>query len=434
MNTSDTFKEFVSNIKIPENQADTISYRYGRITKALNEKHRGTDSKTANSLQVGSYGRYTGIKGISDLDMLYIMPNSKWPEYNVSGGQSKLLNDTKSAISNTYSASDIKVDRCVVTVNFLDSHIDVQPVFELEDQDYKYPDTYNSGSWKITKPRKEMSAMREAEDQKNKNLRRLCKMARAWKNKNGVCMGGLLIDTLAYNFLHSTTDYDSSSFSFYDLMCRDFFKFLYDQPKDQKEYGALGSKQRVKVRKSFRRKSKKAYDLAVEAIDSVSDKKKHRKWRDIFGNNFPKYQNEESEARYINESYRNTEEFIESYYPINIRYDLKIDCEIKQNGFRNGLLREFLVKRIKLLPNKSLRFYINQMDVPRPYFVKWKVTNRGEQAIKRDCIRGQIIDDAGSLERKESTNFKGSHFVECYIIKDNMVVAMDSIDVPISEE
>lgn len=433
MNTSDTFKQFVSNIKIAEEKANTISYRYGRITKALNETHRGTDSKTANSLQVGSYGRYTGIKGISDLDMLYIMPSSKWTDYNINGGQTKLLNDTKTAISSTYSASDIKVDRCVVTVNFSDSHIDVQPVFEVEDQDYKYPDTYNSGSWKITKPRKEMSAMKEAEEQKNKNLRRLCKMSRAWKNKSGVCMGGLLIDTLAYNFLHSTSDYDSSSFSYYDLMCRDFFKFLYDLPKDQKEYGALGSKQRVKVRKSFKRKAKKAYDLAVEAIDATSDKKKHRKWRDIFGNDFPRYQNEDAEARYINESYRNTEEFIESFYPINIRYDLKIDCEIKQNGFRNGLLREFLVNRIKLLPNKSLRFYIDQMHVPPPYIVKWKVTNRGEQAIKRDCIRGQIIDDAGSLERKESTNFKGSHFVECYIIKDDMVVAMDSIDVPISE-
>jgi hypothetical protein len=434
MNTSDIFKQFVSNIKIPEEKADTISYRYGRITKALNEKHRGTDSKTANTLQVGSYGRYSGIKAISDLDMVYIMPSSKWSEYNVNGGQTKLLNDTKAAISNTYSASDIKVDRCVVTVNFSDSHIDVQPVFEIEDQDYKYPDTYNSGSWKTTKPRKEMAAMKEAEEQKNKNLRRLCKMARAWKNKNGVFMGGLLIDTLAHNFLHSTSDYDTSSFSSYDLMCRDFFKFLYDQPNDQKEYGALGSKQRVKVRKSFKRKSKKAYDLAVGAIEATSDRKKHNKWRDIFGNDFPHYQNEETEARYINESYRNTEEFIELYYPINIRYDLKIDCEIKQNGFRNGLLREFLVKRIKLLPNKSLRFYIDQLDVPPPYSVKWKVTNRGEHAIKRDCIRGQIIDDAGSLERKESTNFKGSHFVECYIIKDNMVLAMDSIDVPISEE
>lgn len=433
MNTSETFKEFLLNIKISDDKADDISYRYGRITKALNKEFRDTDSKTANSLQVGSYGRYTGIKGISDLDMLYIMPASKWADYNKAGGQTKLLHDSKIAISKTYSSSDIKVDRCVVTVKFTDSHIDVQPVFEVEDQDYKYPDTYGDGSWKITKPRKEMEAMVEFEANKNRNLRRLCKMARSWKNKHGVCMGGLLIDTLAYNFLKSITDYDEKSFAYYDEMCRDFFKYLYDQSKDQTEYGALGSKQRVKVKKSFRRKAKKAFDLAEEAIDADSDKTKHNKWRDIFGNDFPKYENEEKEARVTNSTYRNTEEFIESYYPIDIRYDLKIDCEIMQNGFRNGLLREFLLNKIRLMPNKSLKFYIDSIDVPAPFIVKWKVTNRGEQAIRKDCIRGQLIDDSGFFEKKESTNFKGSHFVECYIIKDNVVVAKDTIDVPISE-
>lgn len=433
MNTSETFKQFLLNIKITEEKANTISYRYGRITKSLNEYFRGIDSKKANNLQVGSYGRYTGIKGISDLDMLYIMPYSKWKDYNKKGGQSKLLQDTKAAISRTYSSSDIKVDRCVVTVSFLDSHIDVQPVFEVEDQEYRYPDTYGDGSWKITKPRKEMDAMKEAEDNKNKNLRRLCKMGRAWKNKQGVCMGGLLIDTLAYNFLNSTSCYNDRSFAFYDEMSRDFFKYLYDQPKDQKEYGALGSKQRVRVKRSFRRKSKKAYDLAVEAIDADSDKIKHSKWRDVFGNVFPKYETEEKEARDINSSYRDTEEFIESFYIIDIRYDLRIDCEINQSGYRNGLLRDFLLNKIRLRPNKSLRFFIESITVPVPYTVKWKVTNRGEQAIKRDCIRGQIIDDLGSLERKENTNFKGSHFVECYIVKDNVIVAKDAIDVPISE-
>ncbi|MDE5470542.1 hypothetical protein KRE31_03590 [Elizabethkingia meningoseptica] len=432
MNTSETFKDFLSNIKISDAKADTISYRYGRITKALNEKFRNTESKTANTLQVGSYGRYTGIKGISDLDMLYIIPASKWEDYNKSGGQSKLLQDTKDAISKTYSSSDIKVDRCVVTVNFADSHIDVQPVFEVEDQDYKYPDTYGDGCWKITKPRKEMDAMVEFSDNKNRNLRRLCKMGRSWKNKHGVCMGGLLIDTLAYNFLKSTTYYNEKSFAYYDEMCRDFFKFLYDQPKDQTEYGALGSKQRLKVKKSFRRKAKKAYELAEEAIDAASDKTKHNKWRDVFGNDFPKYVNEEKEAVSLNSSYRNTEEFIESKYPIDIRYDLKVDCEVKQNGYRDGLLREFLLKKIRLMPNKSLRFYIEKIDVPAPYVIKWKVTNRGEQAIKRDCIRGQIID-LNSNEKTETTSFKGSHFVECYIIKDNIVVARDLIDVPISE-
>ena len=433
MNTSETFKEFLNNIKISQGTAEDISYRYGRITRALNQEFRNTDSKTANNLQVGSYGRYTGINGISDLDMLYILPASKWVDYDKPGGQTKLLQDTKAAISNTYSSSEIKVDRCVVTVKFSDSHIDVQPVFEIENQDYKYPDTYGDGAWKITKPRKEMDAMVEFGESKNRNLRRLCKMARSWKNKHGVYMGGLLIDTLAYNFLKSTDDYDSTSFAYYDEMCRDFFKYLSDQPKEQKEYGALGSKQRVKVRKSFRRKAKKAYDLALEAIDASTDKLKHDKWRDIFGKEFPKYENEDKEARQINEEYSNTEEFIESYYPIEIRYDLKIDCEVNQSGFREGSLRDFLQRKVGLKPFKSLKFFIERNDVPHPYEIKWKVTNRGEQAIKRNCIRGQIIHGEESGVRNENTSFRGSHFVECYIIKDNVVVAKDVIDVPISE-
>lgn len=433
MNTSETFQEFLGNIKISDNTAGIISYRYGRITKSLNQYFRENESTTANSLQVGSYGRYSGIKGISDLDMLYIIPNSKWIDYNKSGGQTKLLQDTKKAIAETYSDSDIKVDRCVVTVKFSDgTHIDVQPVFILENQDYKYPDTYGDGSWKITKPRKEMDAMVEAEPNENKNLRRLCKMARSWKNKNGVCMGGLLIDTLAYNFLKYTTCFDSKSFAYYDEMSRDFFKYLYDQPKEQKEYGALGSKQRVKVKKSFRRKSKKAYDLACEAITSTSDQTTHNKWRDIYGNDFPKYVNEINEAKAINLNYENTEELIENSYLVDIKFDLEIDCEINQKGFRDGYLREFLQKRFPLFINKSLRFFIKNIDVPYPYDVKWKIINRGQEAIKRNCIRGQIVNDAGKGEKNETTGFRGSHYVECYIIKNNKVVATDAIDVPIS--
>lgn len=433
MNTSITFQDFISNIKIEDDKAESISYRYGRITKSLNEYFRDSDSKLSNRLQVGSYGRHTGIKGISDLDMLYIMPNSKWEAYNKKGGQSQLLKDTKYAISKTYSASDIRVDQCVVTVKFSDgSHIDVQPVFEVEEQDYKYPDSYMDGSWKITKPRKEINAMTESDNNKNLNLRYLCKMARSWKNKNNVIIGGLLIDTLAYNFLNSTSYYDNKGFNYYDEMSRDFFKYLYDQPKDQENYYALGSRQLVKRKKTFKRKAKNAYDLACEAIEATTDSKQHNKWRDIYGKDFPKYKNEEADAKAINSSYRNTEEFIEDFYPINILYDLEIECDIKQDGYREGTLRYYITQKYPLLPGKSLIFYIKNIEVKAPYLVKWKVVNRGIEAIKRDCIRGFIKDDNGSQKILENTNFKGEHYVECYIIKDGVVVAKDSIDVPIS--
>jgi hypothetical protein len=104
--------------------------------------------------------------------------------------------------------------------------------------------------------------MSEFDTQKNKNLRRLCKMARAWKNKHGAGMGGLLIDTLAHNFLKSTEEYDNKSYLYYDYLSRDFFAYLKDLPK-QDYFAALGSGQRVKVKKSFQSKAKKAHELCL---------------------------------------------------------------------------------------------------------------------------------------------------------------------------
>jgi len=76
---------------------------------------------------------------------------------------------------------------------------------------------------------------------KNYNLKSLCKMTRAWKNKHGVNMGGLLIDTLAYNYLNSTSAYDQASFKSYDSLAQDFFSFLMNLP-EKSYYLAPGSR------------------------------------------------------------------------------------------------------------------------------------------------------------------------------------------------
>ena len=76
-------------------------------------------------------------------------------------------------------------------------------------------------------------------------------------------------------------------------------------------------------------------------------------------------------------------------------------------------------------------FTIVEIGVPEPYSIYWKVLNKGFEAENRDCIRGQIVSDDGLKKRKESTSFRGEHIVECYAIKDGVVVAKDRIDVPI---
>jgi hypothetical protein len=69
-------------------------------------------------------------------------------------------------------------------------------------------------------------------------------MIRAWKRRQGVNMGGLLIDTLAFNFFLSTDKYNSKGYRSYDNLCRDFFEFLADQP-DLNYYKAPGSRQQA---------------------------------------------------------------------------------------------------------------------------------------------------------------------------------------------
>lgn len=426
MSIAEKFQTFLSNIKIDNDEQ--IGSRYGDITACLNKSFRDTSSATANNLQVGSYGRWTAIRGVSDLDMIYIMPAGKWDSYNVVGGQAKLLSDTKDALKSRYPRTDIYVDSPVVRVLYTNFHVEVQPAFEQVDGSFKFPDTRNGGSWNLTKPRAEIEAMKDTNVEKNRNLRRLCKMARAWKNKHGVAMGGLLIDTLAYNFLKSTDAYDTRSYLYYDWMSRDFFKYLADEPEKER-YAALGSGQHVKVKDAFQSAAGKAYDLCVKAIAAADSDTENAKWQKVYGARFPAP--EKLIAKASNRVFRETEEFVEDRFPVDIRYKLKIDCEVTQNGFQPRRLRGMLGKNFKLSAQKSLKFEVSDIKIPGTYDVYWKVLNRGDEAERRDCIRGQIVADGGHQTVSEHTNFAGDHIVECYAVKNGVVVAKDRIHVPI---
>ena len=75
MGVGEDFSKFKDNYQISTELIGSISYRYKRITRQLNSDFWTTNSDTAHSLYVGSYGRDTASKGISDLDVAFILPN-----------------------------------------------------------------------------------------------------------------------------------------------------------------------------------------------------------------------------------------------------------------------------------------------------------------------------------------------------------------------
>jgi hypothetical protein len=79
------------------------------------------------------------------------------------------------------------------------------------------------------------------------------------ERKNDVRIGGLLIDTLAYNFI-SQWEYRDKSFMYYDWMSRDCFEYLKKQDPDQTYWKAVGSGQCVWRTGAFENKAKTAYE------------------------------------------------------------------------------------------------------------------------------------------------------------------------------
>ena len=292
MGVAEWFSGFCSNLQVQN--INTISARYQNITQRLNLDFWDSLSKTNHSLYVGSYGRNTAIKGFSDLDMLMRLPYETYNKYsNYSGnGPSALLQAVKNSILKTYSSTSIGADGQVVCVSFADGMLfEVLPAFVNNDGSYTYPDSNGGGSWKKTNPKPEQEAIKTRNDACNKNLIRLCRMMREWRNHNNLRMGGLLIDTLAYQFIENW-QYRDKSYLYYDFMCRDFFSFLANQNETQTYWKAPGSGQYVHQKDNFRYKARRAYNLSIEAIEHESASPKREwsaknKWRDIFGTKFP---------------------------------------------------------------------------------------------------------------------------------------------------
>ena len=287
------FRTFCDNIKVQN--GTTISYRYKSITKRLNTDFWETTSDTSHSLQVGSYGRNTAIHGTSDVDMIFRLPYSVYRQYdNYSGnGQSALLQSVRTSVKTTYSATNIGADGQVILIPFNDGiTFELVPGFLNKDDSFTYPDSNDGGTWKTTNPKPEIEAIRTRNSTCNNNLVPLCRMMRSWKKKWNGPIGGLLIDTLAYQFIIDW-EHRHESYFYYDYLSRDFFEFMAGQSTDQNYWKAPGSGQWVYGGKGlFQHKAKRCYNIALQAIKhETADPKQEwsakQKWREIFGTSFP---------------------------------------------------------------------------------------------------------------------------------------------------
>lgn len=439
MSLENDFETFIGNLE-PTNIGE-METTVGEIAKKLNKNYYDLDGdKISHMYIVGSIGRGTAIKGVSDLDILFDLPDEVFKKFDAykEKKQSSLLQEVKNVLKERYPNTDISGDGQVVVIKFNKYTVELVPGFKQLDDRFKYPDTNNGGSWKYTNSLSEIEESKKTSEDTDNNFKYIANMLRAWKNKQGFKFGGLLIDTITYNFLNEEIDYRNIDFGSYLDITKALFEYIKGLNKDQTYWYALGSKQQVYNcdNGKFITKAEKAYKKLKDLTETSSDINK--KLRQIFGTQFPKKATAENRtyiSSYNQKSYKDTEEFIEDYFAVDIKYNISINCKITQNGFRPMLLKKLLGEKMFLAIKKHLEFYIEEMDYKidkeGEYDIYWKVKNEGIEAMKRNCIRGQV-KRTNTKSIIESSDFIGEHYVECYIVKDGVCIAKDHIDVPIS--
>lgn len=170
-----------------------------------------------------------------------------------------------------------------------------------------------------------------------------------------------------------------------------------------------------------------------EAFEETDVEESKTKWRRLFGDKFGTYSTDSqkaTEAHVGRQGVRNTDETLASKWGIPTRIDKTHRVRLTGRLARRNGFRESEISKVgNVVPRGStIKFRVNH-TVPEPAQVYWKVRNTGEEAMTADCIRGQVLLDRGSLTRSEPTEYRGRHYVEVYVVKDGVCVAIDHQDV-----
>ena len=170
---------------------------------------------------------------------------------------------------------------------------DIVPCFYTDTGLYLIPN--GDGNWKPTDPRIDQERVTNENQSKSGRLLQLIRTLKYWNRRNSsYTLGSYLFENMVINF--SNLKSELSQWIDYDI--RDFFKYLssaiWESVNDPKGFqGDLNSFSFVE-KQSISQKAVWAYRKTNEAIEAEEDEEDVEKsiniWKQIFGNDFPKYE------------------------------------------------------------------------------------------------------------------------------------------------
>lgn len=443
------FEKLISNIEPSRDHKQDAITAHSNLIEHL----KGDDSKISkyilDSHLYGSYKRNTAILSINDVDIC-ILTNFT-PEEPGHSPQ-KILRMLKSDISkyysevegydenNTeYSRKSILVNNALPDKENSKLTLDIIPAIQIDDTDkYLVPDR-EMLKWVDTNVNGHGDATTNTNKENDFKFVPFVKIFKHWKkyhisckHPKGFWLESMLLEEGIFRYENSYAD------TFEQVLQNIIDKYSsYQKVPDIHDPGLNGEYLKTNMSdeqfKAFIALIKKQKVQSTKAI--VSDKAKAIPlWQKIFG---VEYFHESIESEMFEEkSIRMSEEidteiFITDNFKIDESINIyKIVVECKYNP-QNGITK-FIKSNEPVNKNIKINFSVKPVNVPSGTTYKWKVTNNGVEAKDENCLRGnQISNYTKGNSNSETTSYTGIHYVECYAINNETVIAFDRFRVNI---
>jgi hypothetical protein len=430
------FKYFLENtVNLNQSRIDQLEQRVEAITGYLAE-HDTLGPIIEGAAPQGSYAHKTIIRPVGrhefDADVVLIMQEQQgWQPCDYVEQLYKVFKD-----SGTYAKLVGRKTRCVTIDYAGDFHLDVVPLVVLADGQ-TYITNRVENRFERTNPEGFNAWLDERNRITDGHLVEVIRLAKYLRDsKQTFSVKSVILTTLLgqavkdVQLLNDPDYYDSMATTLYHV-AQDLDAYLQANPTmpviadpscDGESFNhRWDQEQYADFRTCFHTYTAKI----VAAYEEPDEGTAIRLWQELFG---PEFKSPPPQLSPLDEEIAavKTEQFLDRHHHIPMGpmpYRLKINARtLKKAGFRTFDLPK---NGNRVTKRRRLRFSIVTCDVPGEYEVWWKIKNRGDEAFAAEALRGEIVRDNGTQTHEESTLYRGSHYVECYIVKDGKCVARD---------
>lgn len=283
-----TLRQTFSQIKI---EKEAIMAKAEDAAALLNHAFETPVAGTANLFVMGSWVRETAVPTISDYDFAYELPARMTDSilHMTRRDAGTLTAIIEKTLREKYNYAHSLADEGVIRLKTMQGEIiDIRPCLRNESHHLIYLDHRKGGKWRIFDPYLGIDVFRALPQQIRDNLIFLCRASRIWRATHKVPISGILIDTLAHEFIHHSL-YRHKNNQFQDCLFRDFMGFLAQCDREQPWWYAPASTEVINRTGPFESYAEEAFRQSQQATEQFAARHYRQAgllWMNVFGDDY----------------------------------------------------------------------------------------------------------------------------------------------------